>query len=298
MIPGTASLPLQHPGFTDFSLLPGCFASFLGPQFFHLPLHSMRLLRLMVVLPLLALGCRSTRPPAPAVAPGYPNHTLREILAHLHPLPDSVTAFTASATLSVQAPERSGQFNARIDHRRDDSLYLSLRATVLNVEAARFLLTPDSFFVYNRIEQQLVYGPVSFADTFLPIPLAAANLFPTLLGQNLPDTSVAWAVQAEAGRYILHDATRRYVIDPLPWQVVHYQQYDASGTILDEREYAAFEPVENLMLPRRIVLRRPAEEVVAALFYRNLRLNPPTLSFRLRVGTGVERVPVETLRRP
>lgn len=252
------------------------------------------------VLPLmLVLGCTSTRPPLPpAFAPGYPNHTLREILAHLHPLPDSITAFSANVSLSIQSPERSGQFNARIDHRRADSLYMSLRATVLNVEAVRFLLTPDSFYVYNRIEKQLLYGPVSLAEQFLPPPLAVPEIFPALLGQMLPDTSVAWAVQPDSGRYILQDTYCRYVIDPHQWQVVQYQAYDASGMILDEREYALFEPVATLLLPRRIVLRRPAEEVVAALFYRSLHLNPTTLSFGLRVGADVKRVPVETLREP
>jgi len=264
----------------------------------------MRSTRSLLVLLLFTLltgaGCAGTRKLAPrptALPDAFPNHTAAQIQERLHLSPDTLFAFTANASISVSSPTNSGQFNARIDHRRNDSLYLSIRVT-LGIEAARALVTADSFFVYDRIQKQLIYGSLDYTANLLPAPFASTDLFPNLLGLLTPDPLIAWRVRADSSSYYLEDPAGRYAytVDPALWRVIRYEERSASGMIIETRDYSEFDRFQNLYLPRRIIFRRPQEDTVASIYYRSLDLNPPALSFDLRLREGVRRIPAYELQ--
>ena len=190
-------------------------------------------------------------------------------------------------------PSQSGSFTAQMHVRRADSLYMSIRVT-FGIEAARTLVTPDSFFVYDRINKQLVFGPLSYAKAFLPPPFVLGNFFPNLLGMVPPDPSVKWEVEADSMRYYLRDPAhlRTYIVDPILWRVIRYEEKDAAGTIVEDRTYSDFDNVDGYFLPRRLVFRRPPDKAFASIYYRDMELNPRSQSFDLRVGRGVKPVPV------
>jgi len=191
-------------------------------------------------------------------------------------------------------PSRSGSFSAQMLVHRQDSLYMSIRVT-FGIEAARTLVTPDSFFVYDRINKQLVFGPISYAQGFLPPPLLFGSFFPNLLGLIGPDPGIDWQVEADSARYYLRDPARlrMYVVDPVLWRVIRYEEKDASGTIIEDRTYTEFETVDGVIIPRRLVFRRPPDNAFASIHYRELEFNPAKPSFHLRVGNGVTPVPVQ-----
>ena len=245
-------------------------------------------------------GCAGSRPPGaarPEMPDAFPHHSFSEIRAHLLDGADDLRTFTARASLTVQSPLQSGRATAKIYARRDDSLYLSL-SPGLGIEAARTLVTPDSFFVYDRIEKQLYYGALRDAGDFLPGPVGAMDLFANLLGILAPDPDVHWTVEADTAMYTLRDASgrRTYTIDPAFWRVVHYRELALNGEVIEERRFSEFDRFDGAYLPRRLVFRRPLDDTYASLYYRDLDLSPDFLLLHLRIDGSVERIHVDDQR--
>lgn len=218
----------------------------------------------------------------------FPNHTAAEIQRHLQAGADTLRAYRARASLRIDSPSQSGSFSSRINHRRGDSLYMTI-SPGLGIEAMRILVTPDSFFVYNRLESELTYGGLTDAASTLPAALTVSDPFENLTGTLTPPPYVDWNVDADSAYYYLREGGREYVIDPTVWRVVQYQEHDLSGNLVDERSFSEFDRFGGLYLPRRIVFRRPQEETTAALYYRELTLNPGELGFDLRVSSSADR---------
>lgn len=177
--------------------------------------------------------------------------------------------------------------------RRDDSLYMSI-SPGLGIEAVRVLVTPDSAFVYDRIDNRVRYGSNEDAAAMLPVPLDLEVLAGALLGRTAPEGSVAWDVDAEGERYVLTSPANdeRYVVDPTLWRVVHYERLDVAGRVLEERRFEDFSDVDGVVLPRRLVFRFPEDGTTVVMTYRDIDLNPPALSFDLRVREDARWTPV------
>lgn len=251
---------------------------------------------------LLVAGCRGPREATGELPDTYPDHSFSDIYQALTRGTDTLRAFRAEARLSVSSPERSGRFSARIRARRgpagDDSLYLRL-SPGLGIEAARILVTPDSFFVYDAIRNELTYGALDDASGALPAPLRSGQVFDNLLGLVAPRPTRSWQVRpstAEEGenRYVLTDdaGSRRHtvIVDPSRWRPLRYTERTAGGTLLEERTFSQFGHFDGVFLPRRVELRRPQEESSASIYYSDLTLNPDDLPpFDLDVPAGTER---------
>jgi len=252
----------------------------------------------VMLLLLWTVGCsgsRSVTDNRPDLPDTFPNHTSAAIVQQVRlAFPDTVSALKATASLSIHSPEMSGTVTARIEHRRNDSLFMSLTAA-LGIEAARILITPDSFFVYDRLKKQLNYGSLDFAATVLPAPLAGDDVYRNLLGLLTLDESVDWQLEADPRYYHLRDRSGRYhyVVDPTLWRVVRYEERTAAGDLLEARTFTEHDVFDGLYLPRRIILQRPLDDTNVSMYYRTLTLTPPTLSFALNVGDSVERVLID-----
>ena len=148
-------------------------------------------------LALTVAGCSTTRPAATVMPDRFPNHSESEILENLRSaLPDSLVALRAEATISIVSPVYSGTATARIEHRRGDSLFVSLSGTALRIEAGRLLLTRDSLFYYDRLQNRLYFGPRSALADRLPTILLEAPIFDRL---PRPGDAATWRAR-DAGR--------------------------------------------------------------------------------------------------
>ena len=210
------------------------------------------------------------------------------------PAGDSLYAFANKARLALRSPQQSGSFDARVVHRRGDSLYMSI-SPGFGIEAARVLVTPDSFFVYNRIQSELQYGSRAYAEQHLPAALTADDLFANLLGFLVPSPDVDWQIEADDSYYYLRDPAGRetYVVDPALWRVVRYVARNAEGDIVDERVFQEFDHIDGVLVPRSLSFRQPLQESTATLYYRDVDFNPGSLSFDLEVRGSAERVPLD-----
>lgn len=258
-----------------------------------------------LVLPVLLLtvlsmvGCAGSRLPVdnrPDLPDAFPHHTLAQVLQQLQATrADTLRAYTAKASLSIRTPTQNGNVTAKIEHRRIDSLYMAI-IPGLGIEAVRMLVTPDSFFVHDRLNKQLSYGSLAFASTFLPAPLTGDDvLFRNLLGLIAPEDDVAWTLDTDASYYHLRDPSKRrhYIIDPTVWRVVRYEERTPEGDLVEARTFAEYDVFDGLYLPRRIILQRPLDDTNLSIYYRELTLNPPMLSFAWHVDDAVERVLID-----
>ena len=265
----------------------------------------MSLQRLPLLASLLAVavitGCSGPREATGELPDTYPDHSFSDIHQALTRGTDTLRAFSAKARLSVTTPERNGRFSATIRARRGargDSLYLKL-SPGLGIEAARILVTPDSFFVYNTLENELTYGALADAGNALPAPLRTGRAFENLLGLTPPRPAFDWQVRPStaaegANRYILTSSNERLqrtlVVDPSRWRALRYTERTTSGTLLEERAFSEFGRFSGVFLPRQVELRRPQDNNSASVYYRNLTLNPTDLpAFELNVPSGTER---------
>lgn len=236
-------------------------------------------------------GAESTR--SRDLPTAFPNHSVAQMQQQIVVPTDTLLSYTAQARLVVDAPQRSGQFSTVVRQRRNDSLYMSL-SPGFGVEAARMLVTADSFFVYDRINQRLAFGSVAAAQRRMPLPITSAEVFENMLGILAPDPGVPWQVEADDEYYYLTgpEGQRTYTIDPARWRVIRYEERTPDGTLNEVREFSDFNTVRGVALPRRLTLRRPQDEAFASIYYEEITLNPETLSFDLRVGDSVQRVPL------
>ena len=250
--------------------------------------------KLFVLALAVIFGCSGPRPTRPIereMPDDFPYHSAEDILFHLSLQGDTLHSFRAKGSAAIRTPEQGGQFSVDMQSRRRDSTFVSI-SPGLGIEAARALMTPDSFYFYDRLKNRLVYGAILDAGDVLPHPFATEDVFQNLLGLVVPKRSVDWEVRVNSTYYHLIDAygTRTYVIDPALWRVTRYEERDASGTLLEEYVFSEFDTFDGVILPRRVVFRRPSEESTASIYYRSLSLNPENLSFHLGVRASAERV--------
>ena len=175
--------------------------------------------------------------------------------------------------------------------RRNDSTYISI-SPGLGIEAARVLVTPDSFYFYDRLKNRLVFGSMANAEGVIPHPFATDDIFINLLGLSIPSPDVEWSVIADSAHYILTDPTalQTYIVDPALWRVIRYERHDPRGTLIEEYDFSEFDTFDGAVLPRRVVFRRPLEESHASIYYRSLEVNPESLTFDLGVRSSAQRV--------
>lgn len=242
-------------------------------------------------------GCSGSRELAdrPDLPDAFPNHSLVQIHQNVQtPAADTLVTLKAKTSLTIRTPEQSASLSADLNQRRSDSLYMSL-SPGLGIEAARVLITPDSFYVYDRIRKKLTYGSLTYAADFLPASLTGEDVFLTLLGFNAPDEGVDWEVTADSALYLLRDPSGRYhyTIDPTVWRVVRYEERRHGGDIVETRTFSDFDLIGGLFLPRRINLERPLDDTRIMIYYRDLTLNATDLTFDLRVSDSAERVLVD-----
>ncbi len=220
----------------------------------------------------------------------FPDHSLEEILSSLPAYPSELNRLYAEAQVALSSPSDKGRFTAKISYGRPDSMIVRI-GFPLGIEGARVLVTPDSAYVYDRIENVLYSGSPSRIAAVLPGAMAGTQIMEIATGFYSPDALTDWSVSADSTLYLLHspDGTLRYTIDPTLWRVVGFRQQDLEGTILEQRWYMEFELIDGILIPRRMTMSRPPEDTRLAMAIRRLQVDPPQLTFGLDIKDDTER---------
>ena len=261
-----------------------------------LPFRTLHHAFLVLLLVGVGVGCQNTKSvvaPVDDSGTAFPEHSADAILGLMQQNLPSIAGYRAEASLAIKVPAQSGNFSADITHRQNDSLYITI-SPGMGIEAVRALITPDSFFVHDRINREMSFGSIQFLRRILPFPAASDTLYAAMLGMMAPDAGIDWELSARQSHYIFTapNAKRIYTVDPTQWRVVRYEERTSTGQLLEERTYAEFAEFDGKIVPRRITFRRPVDDAAATLYFRKLDLNPGPLSFPFHVSSRVKRVPI------
>jgi hypothetical protein len=239
-------------------------------------------------------GCGSTgATTAPGLPDAFPDHSASQIGALIAQSGDSLRSYSAEARITVRTPERNRSFNAEMRQRRADSLFM--RLSLFGVEGGRLLLTRDSVLFYDSRSRVLRTGPLTDAQELFPVPLTSGKIFDNMLGLLAPAASRTWTVEADSTQYFLSadsNSTTRLTVDPTRWRVVRYARENDQGTVVDERLFTDFQRIDGVLIPHRVIFRRPSDNLMAMIRYRDVTLNPAGLSFELGVPSTIPRKPL------
>ena len=250
-------------------------------------------LSFFVLFALLLSACSGSRPTFNTdaeVPEGFPNHSLQDIQSSLNALTVPVDAYIAESSLSVKTPARSGNFNASISHRKNDSLLITI--SMLGIQGVKTLVTPDSFYVHDRINKELMIGGIQSLKKVLPLPVTSETLYSSMLGLLAPEDEGQLDLTADKRYYTISiaDQNKKFMIDPAFWRVVRYEERADDGSLIEERTFSEFDDVEGVYLPRRLTFRRPGDDMSASIYYRDININPRKISFDFNVNPSVERI--------
>lgn len=261
--------------------------------------------RLLTVLGLLATaswaaGCSGplVRNAPDASAPSdFPNHTAEQVVYQLAQAADAVQAFASESRVAFEAPEGGQSIGASLRARLADSVYATLRGP-LGINVGRGLVTADSFFAYDQLGSRFYLGPLAIADAYVPGAGTPGALGHTLLGLLVPDTAVPWEVHADSSAYVLTEPgpdglRRRYFVDPALWRVTALEEYGPDNDLLTRRTFTAFDIVDGVALPRRIMLEAPRDGLTVTIEHRRLALDPDALSLSFRRPDEAEVIRLE-----
>lgn len=249
----------------------------------------------VILVPLLVAGCSGPRTAAESGLPeAFPSHSAQQIHRLIQGDTDTLTAFTAKARMTVRSPQRSGSFNAEVRQSRDDSLWM--RMSRFGFEGARVLITRDSFFVHNRMQNQLMVGTVDEARSFLAAPVTSEEAFTNMLGLITPDPDTEWSVGADSLHYYLTSPGGRvtYTVDPIRWRVIRYARTGPNGDLVEERMFSDFTTIDGVTVPKQVLFRNRPENAMAMLNYESITLDPDNLTFDFSVPSGARRVQLPT----
>lgn len=239
-------------------------------------------------------GCGSSAPTARSsgIPARFPNHSVDEIHERIARASDTLRTFSAKARVTVQTPQRNQSFNAVVRQQRADSLLMRFR--LFGIEGGRLLLTRDSVFFFDTRKAILQVGSTAAAQRIFPAPVSSDRLFENMLGLLAPDPSAPWTLEADSSLYYLSGPQdrERFTVDPSRWRVVRYVEETTSGDVVQQRLFSDFRRVEGLLVPYRIIFRRPMDDLSAVITYREIDLNPSALSFTLDVPPQVPRKPL------
>lgn len=258
----------------------------------------MPFVRSVLFLFLLLSGCAGTRVldrgPAAPLAENFPNHAFEDVVARVTQDRGAFTGVQGRGELSLNSPTQSGRFGLNL--LASEAGRVLIAGSAFGIEGVRALVRPDSFFLYNRLENTLTLGATADASALLPLPTDAEAGFALLLGMHV-DTLHTWSMSARDGVYVLlrEDGREAVQIDARLWRVIRSATYGTAGELVEERIWGAFrEPGNGLpALPHTLSIHRPADRLQAVLTFSTLVANPAnTPPDRLSVPSGVRLNPI------
>lgn len=100
--------------------------------------------------------------------------------------PLSFTTFSGKAKVQFEDVNgRQPDANALIRMKKDSLIWISVSATVLNIEALRILITNDTLIAINRLEKTIAYHPFSYIREVTQLPLTFSSLQDVILGNAI-----------------------------------------------------------------------------------------------------------------
>ncbi|MBL7979460.1 MAG: DUF4292 domain-containing protein [Bacteroidetes Order II. Incertae sedis bacterium] len=208
-----------------------------------------------------------------------------ETIARMEMARPKLNRLTATSSMDIDSPELEQSLTAHSRYESGKGLYTSYRATAINFEGARSLVTRDSFFVYNRIEKELTYGPISLANRFLPVSGTIEQIMAILTGSVVPENGFSWEAFQSGGQIVLRttDLRQQFTVDARSYRVSKIELRNSKNELTEQILYHEPTTFGTLLIPRRVEMIQPLAKRTVKIYHRNFDLNPESLSFDLNI---------------
>ena len=241
-------------------------------------------------------GLRIDDEPDAELPDAYPYHSAEQIRTEILASTAPVRFYSADGRIEIVTPDMDQGATYSIRSRLADSTTMVVRGP-FGIEGGRGLVTPDSFVAYDKFGGKLYLGEVTVAESYVPGTGSSELLSRALSGLLAPEAA-DWEVTPDSGRYLLvhrrPDASRRIlVVDPGLWRVVRAQEVDATNDVVADQQFSAFDTIDGVVMPRRVVLLAPRDGIQLTLEHRRLAANPAEFRLRFNRPTDVEVIPID-----
>jgi len=259
-------------------------------------------MHLRLALALLALAAAGCTPgplvvdaPTGGTPSGYPNHSTEQVIGAVAASVAPVLSVAADGDLAITMNGDSHSASFSLRARLADSTAVTVRGP-LGIEVGRALVTGDSVFVIDKLNDVFMLGPLSAADAIVPGASVDGRIARAALGLLVPESDVAWTLSAQDGAYRLvgrlaGGVAREYTVDPALWRVVRVREFDADGRQAGLQEVEAFDTVDGVVLPRLVRLEGAGTTI--QLEHRRVVVNPADLRIRFSRPEGYEVIRIE-----
>jgi hypothetical protein len=241
---------------------------------------------LPVVLAFLAAACGTTREGVvldPARVPAA------ELIRRVQEESDRIRTVSGTGSMVFDSPQISGSAEFTLALDKPDSLLLKLEGP-FGLDVGLLFLDASRFVAYNSMENEVMEGPSDSAALrlFIPVPLAPRQIVDAFSGRYPVDPGgrlLGYGVDGE--RFLLTAMsgrdTCRYWIDPAALAVTSYRRTAPDGRVMIDAELARLTSVDDIEIPRSIVIRAPARGSMIRVLFADLDVNgdPPDFLYSI-----------------
>lgn len=209
-----------------------------------------------------------------------------ETIARMKNALPAFRVLASTSSMEIDMPSLEQSVTAKTNMEKAHAIYTSYRATALNIEGARSLVTQDSFYVYNRLEKELIYGPLNLAGTFMPISGTVDEIIAVITGTMIPDAKQVWhaAPKSDQIMTLTNDArTVYYEVDRQSWRVTHFEVRNSSGQATETVTFAEPEQFEGMWFPRRVEMQQPSAQRYVKIYHRSFTRDAESATYDLNV---------------
>jgi hypothetical protein len=213
-----------------------------------------------------------------------------------------------SATVKIGKTENS--FNGNIRIRKDSIIWISI-TPALGIEAARAIITPDSFKLLNRLETTYFADKFKYINTLLKTDLDFDMLQSLLIGNDFSfyENNV-FKASVDGMQYKLSTVGRgklkKYIktsddslllltqdiwLDPETYKISKVQLKELKENLKLEAEYSEFDLVDSLKYPFKIHFDASSEKEKIEIIVENSKVTATDpLEFPFNVSSKYQRI--------
>ncbi len=229
-------------------------------------------------------------------APDLSKTNYRDLLQHNVAWQNSITTLSGGTRITLDSPNYSGKFDAKIMTRGNDSLMITVTGP-FGMRLGKVFLSKNRFLFYNQLMNQFYTG--SRQDfkgrNFLQFPIEIGQIRDVFIAQDKFDVLQMETFEIRDDKYFLKANNGRlsYNIwfDPGN-RLISKIEYYHEGTLAFYKEYNNFRKVNDTWFPHVINFVRPESQEGLSIFFTSLALNEPVErdAFDIRISDSADQI--------
>ena len=242
--------------------------------------------------PLLVAACGTTREGLVLDTGRVPAD---ELIERVRETSDRVRTIAGSGTVVFDSPRVSGSAEFTLALHRPDSLLVRLEGP-FGMDVGLLFMDGERYVVYNSMENEVIVGASDSAAlrALIPVPLSAGQILDVFSGRYPIDPG------ARVLRYGIDDDrflltvlcgtdTCLYWVDPRALAVTSYRRTGPDGRVILEGELTKLTTIDDIQLPRSIILRAPSRRSTLRILFADLDVNGDAPDFSYTIPANARR---------